>query len=742
MPRSNLRPTRIHGLSRPLHAHREKGSGASGNLVVDDITYIDWFIRNDGPRPVTERFFTDLYLDGVLVERWTSAKLDPEVTVGVSDWDGLTDRFNLVPGEHTLKLVVDATDLVAETNEQDNVFEHTFTWGGTPPERPEYRKRPNITPALRQGTPALTASSDPEADGSGRLTVDGPTYITLAIENVGLASTDQDVLADLYFDGMFVRRVVWSGMLAGQIGHGTTWDQLAQTVRLAPGSHMLRLDVDPTNLIDESDETDNSYEIELSWGAGAPPDAVPTPTPDPEAPLPIRDIELPNLAPDWPFGWDAPVVAKAYDAADSAQEGFDGPLSVLEPAYVSFALRNASPIAVDSSFNVELFVDGERIAAQSSFAGHGGWWANTVVLPAGSVPAGRHTVRLVIDSGDAIPETDETDNVFERRFEWLSGPLPAPAPPVAHTEDELRGLLSALPDLLLVTRDLRGPDAADQDWTPVVLDAAEAAYYLVTGLSLADEWLIIEILPSDRYDARHLGVCLNIHARTGAEEYPQALLRCKDIGDSSAGLTTNADGRVLVLVREERSPASALSVLFHELGHVRARLSAPTRQVTTESNPALDGLNEAQAQVFEAVAWRHLAEFLGADFSSYPDFGNMRREVAFFMDRRLDNAASGEQHALGYLLMWLAVLSDEGGLGLAAELRARGELSATSTLALFAHLLSIPPRTVPQWIDELRADEDPLIAEYRVIAAGRLVEGLSPDDEGHPDLREVAFLAP
>ena len=157
--------------------------------------------------------------------------------------------------------------------------------------------------------------------------------------------------------------------------------------------------------------------------------------------------------------------------------------------------------------------------------------------------------------------------------------------------------------------------------------------------------------------------------------------------------------------------------------------------------PPLDAVQEAEAQVFEAALWRRLEEFLGADFSSYPDFGNMRREVAFLIDRRLDRAADGQTHAVGYLLTWLSVLRDEGGLGLAAELRARGELSATSTLALYAHLLSIPPETASQWVDELRADEDPLIAEYRIIAAGRLVELLSPDGEGHPDLREAAFLA-
>ena len=40
------------------------------------------------------------------------------------------------------------------------------------------------------------------------------------------------------------------------------------------------------------------------------------------------------------------------------------------------------------------------------------------------------------------------------------------------------------------------------------------------------------------------------------------------------------------------------------------------------------------------------------------------------------------------------------------------------------------------------ANSAALLTEFEAIALRRLVDGLASDAEGHPDLRDVAFLAP
>jgi hypothetical protein len=181
--------------------------------------------------------------------------------------------------------------------------------------------------------------------------------------------------------------------------------------------------------------------------------------------------------------------------------------------------------------------------------------------------------------------------------------------------------------------------------------------------------------------------------------------------------------------------------VFHELGHAHQYLHRRD-QTSAGDDPALAALHEAEAQVFEAVAWRHIQEFLGTSYFTYPAFAAMREHSGWLIDGKLEGAAGGEEHDLGYVLMWLAALQDPGGLGLAGELRSDGVLSAASARAFYDYLLSIEPADASRWVSERLTGQTAGVEEYRGIALARLVEGLPPADEGHPDLREVAFLAP
>ena len=712
---------------------------------MSEVTYVDWFVRNDGPLTATRPFFTDLHFDDVFIHRWHTADLDPGATVGAVDWEGIGERVRITPGEHTLRLVVDPTNVITESDESDNVVERSFTWSGSAPDRPAFTKRPNLVPGVLKGRSApLVASSSPDAPSSGGLSVDAPAFISWAVRNVGLASVAGDVRVDLFLDGIFVDGRLADGLLAGQGVEVVAWDGLASTVPVGPGPHTLRLVVDAGDLIAESDESDNVYQIELNWGSGPPTD-VPEPiAPASDSPLPARDSLRPNLAPLLPFGWDGAVVAKSYRASGTPSEGFDGPLTVLAPAYVDFVLWNASPVAADTAFEVDLLLDGESVG-EIGFLGDssdsGGVWTGSVTLPAGSVTAGTHTLRVVLDSGGAVDETDEDDNSFERAFEWLPGPLPDPAPPASYTRAEIESFLAALPELLLVIDDLGGTAAAAADWTQPVLDAAEAAYFLVTGRRLRDERITIEILVSADYDARDLAQCISGRAAVADDEYAAAVARCRETGKQSLGLTQEANGNVLVWVRVEQPPAAALNVLLHELGHALARLTNRA-WANAPAGGAHEAFQEAQAQVFEAVAWRHIEQFQGVSFRSYPDYPALQKEIQALIDDRIDGSAEGEPHDLGYVLAWLAVLRDQAPPGLSDELRASGALDPASSLILYDYLVGIPVEAASTLAGALLNGAGPFLQEFRAISATRPIPDLPQDDEGHPDLREVTFLSP
>ena len=95
------------------------GPRSDAELSVDGDTYLSWAVINNSPNSIDYPFFIDVYLDDILVERWTTNDLGANQYINLTDWDELPSRLRLRPGAHTLKLVADSTDLVPETDESD-----------------------------------------------------------------------------------------------------------------------------------------------------------------------------------------------------------------------------------------------------------------------------------------------------------------------------------------------------------------------------------------------------------------------------------------------------------------------------------------------------------------------------------------------------------------------------------------------------------------------------------------------
>ena len=91
--------------------------------AVGSTTYVSWAVANKGDVAVNELFFVDLLFDGVAVARWSGIRLDTVSLSVITDWDSLEDVVRLTPGDHTLKLIVDPTNLIHETDETDNEIE-------------------------------------------------------------------------------------------------------------------------------------------------------------------------------------------------------------------------------------------------------------------------------------------------------------------------------------------------------------------------------------------------------------------------------------------------------------------------------------------------------------------------------------------------------------------------------------------------------------------------------------------
>ncbi len=709
------------------------------DLSVDGQTYISWSITNTGPYTINDPFFTDLYFDDVLLERWAHDGLSVNYFSFVTGWDRLTTYVQLKAGRHTLKLVVDPTGIVPETDETDNVFEWTFVWD--PPKDPGpataiAARLPDIVPFTPPGWGGpLIATSYSGDTVTGPLSVSLPTYIRFTIKNQGLTSAPKNIWVHVYLDDVPVLERYLDGMLADRWVSFQEWDGLLETTSLAPGMHTLRLIVDATDLVVESDEENNVFEKEFTWGTGpVPPKPQVVAAPIPTAPAPLT---LPNLVPAWVFGWDSPVII-------STETGtlLDSPLSEDLPAYLDVVIRNLSSVKARGLFSVDVYFDGDAVQTfqfpGDTDAGDLQWWIDWGLSAAvGPIADGLHTLKIVIDPANVVEEADEDDNVFEKAFVWAAGPVEEPAP-VTYTQIELLQILVDLPAVLDIQEPALSPDGADH--TDRVLRIAEAGYYLATGRSLEDERVEIFLLTREDYLAWIDEDFAETFAVIDESEYPEWLAHRERIKTKAAGFKARRFGKVAVVVDAQRDVADVITALAHELGHMRQDFLG-TAQSEADQFHYLNAIQEAEAQQFERVFWLALEEFTGLRYTEYPDYHGFFEIIDFRFETWLAEL-NEDEHSLGYLLQWLAVLDDPELADLKAELTSAGRLNKDSSLALFDYLVGLEPEAVHAYVEDRLAALEARLPEILELSKSRLVTGLDPAGEGRTALREPGLLMP
>lgn len=719
--------------------------GSSTPQTVGKDTFVSWGIRNAGDVPLEERYFVDLYFDDIVVNRWTGISLAAAELAALVDWNNLSANVVLTPGVHVLKVVLDSTNLIAETNETDNTYELEVVWEeGDPvpaPERPVTRLPDLAVAQLRGVSDVIVASPYAEDVEDWPLSVDLPAYVVSAIENRGLSSIDHPVRVDLYYDDVLVAWRQGDGAIAGGFPRRVTWSGIEAFVPVTPGEHTLKVVVDPTNLVQESDETNNVFEKVFTWGVGAVPEKLAA-TVDPAPVLP-QPLGLANLQPGWIFDSDGPI--SLFHEGDTEH---NPPLIVGQEVLVQVAVKNRSSVGTRIPFSVDVFFDDELV---NTFVFRGGIPQKAILSSLWDglasqvdITPGEHTVKIVIDSRESIREADEKDNVFERTFTWLEEPPPVMEPIDGYSREQIAAVLSGLRELV-DSRDIAvspgGPDFSER-----IIDVVDAGYYLMTGDSLRDERVDIHILNREEYLRWIDEAYENQFASATAREMPGIHVRYQRLKEYAVGITSRERGRVTVIVDGERPIPTVIDTLAHEVGHLRQDLINPDQHQAALYDPFLLALLEGQAQQFQRAFWLNIEEFTGEKLLEYPQAEVYREWIAqraFTWFR----AAQQDEHALGHLLQWLMVISVPDLAHLEEELRENGSLSAQGSMDLYNYLVGLLPSEASALARQTyaRASSDDLADLYnRLVTAAseRLTPDLHPNDEGIAALRQVGLLTP
>jgi hypothetical protein len=135
----------------------------------------------------------------------------------------------------------------------------------------------------------------------------------------------------------------------------------------------------------------------------------------------IDDVRLekgvPNLTVYTPPTWEDPLVASSQTGTYTS-----GPLYSNLPAYVDLAIIN-NGTGPASNFDVKLYRDGNVQVGSGWHVDNlpvNWYWAQPdVQIPV--VPlVGSHKLKIVIDPSNAVRESNESDNSYERSFTWIA----------------------------------------------------------------------------------------------------------------------------------------------------------------------------------------------------------------------------------------------------------------------------------------------------------------------------------
>ena len=644
--KADLQP--YFGNGQPVRVRNPNG----GPFTKKSDLVVDFFVTNAGSETVQGEYFIDIYIDDQIAQRWGGINIEPNRFIYVEGGSGLLDLFDLQPGEHNVKLVIDPTNAVPEISDGDNTYTQPFTW----------EVEPKPTPSPTDVLPNLSLIGDGSgiriapflgAAESGGLSVKGPTTVEFAAYNDSPVTVSDDFSLNVWFDGVLVYFAHYSGIVGGRYAY-LEWEDLSSIIDITPGEHVIKLVADPTNTIHESDETDNIVELTLTWGTDEP---IAVPAPKPFLGAPTREIQiLPNLTGFTPYGWDAAITANNADF--DLEQGVDASVWASVDTAISFSIRNSSRTtsATDGEFEALLLVDGVPIDTIVLAAGNdaGSNWSESLTIPANTVDAGPHFVQLIIDTEDSVPEFNESDNSLGRWIYFLDGqPTAVEIGGDVISDEDLATMLAPLlsTDFTDQVRDAHGSTLDLPDWFDEIEQIGRAGYYLLTGNDINNERIVVHILPHDQFVAASYNACMTDYFLWDVPIYVNNFGFCSDFR-GEIGFKYRLDGKVHVYVDMQESPIQALGTYFHELGHAYQDFQNPDQKIVDRDDErkyaTLRGLYEAQAQAFEAAAMRTIESYLGISLMKFDDNLAMRNFVEFLLISARDQSGSAE-HVLGKL---------------------------------------------------------------------------------------------
>jgi len=128
-PQPDLRPYAPSGYPYPVVPSSVEDTHEVNTLHSGQPTFFDWHFINSGNAAASGSFHVELWVDSTRYVRYPYSSCAAGWVKGFDDWKETVST----PGWHTVRLITDPDNAIAESDETNNVWEHDFYWAPSAP---------------------------------------------------------------------------------------------------------------------------------------------------------------------------------------------------------------------------------------------------------------------------------------------------------------------------------------------------------------------------------------------------------------------------------------------------------------------------------------------------------------------------------------------------------------------------------------------------------------------------------
>jgi hypothetical protein len=188
-------------------------------------------VINNGAVNITSRFYSALYIDGVLMKSWYADELPVNYYAYVKDYA----IGKLSAGSHTVKIVADSTGALDEGNEADNEYTKVITVLPSNNSDLVFYKR------VQWSDTVIVSKKRGDTRDGWPLTPKNRIYVRWCVRNEGMKPTSKKVVVTLYVDDVLKKTWKSSKALGATTSASSLWEKTDTIGTLTPGEHELKL---------------------------------------------------------------------------------------------------------------------------------------------------------------------------------------------------------------------------------------------------------------------------------------------------------------------------------------------------------------------------------------------------------------------------------------------------------------------------------------------------------------------